>query len=155
MSSEKAQEQPPKEEKKVGSILTAIFKSIATEETEIERLRQELAQTRNFEAQILFNKINTDGNSSISDAELLTFLKDNGTEASVEDCQAVIAEFDSSGDKQLQYDEFLNMMLPAANESLREYVLYGRRGFVDPRSPVEPMVVSIAAKILKGEVQLQ
>jgi rubrerythrin len=62
------------EPRKVANIVTSIFKSIATEETEIERYRQELAQMNNFDSKILYDKINADGNDHISDAELLEFI---------------------------------------------------------------------------------
>ena len=50
---------------------------------------------------------------------------------------------------------FLNMVMPAANESLREYALYGRRGYVDPRAPLSGLVTSIASKILGAELAMQ
>ena len=137
-------------------MVTGIFKAIATGETEIERYRQELAQTRDFDAKILFDKINTNGDDHISAEELLKFMTDNNIkDATVENCQAIIAEYDGSGDKSMQYDEFLNMVMPAANESLREYAMYGRRGYVDPRAPLSGLVSNLASKLLGAEVTMQ
>ena len=44
--------------------------------------------------------------------------------STLEECQAIIAEFDSSQDGILSYDEWLNIFLPAANAGLRDYCLY-------------------------------
>jgi hypothetical protein len=55
----------------------------------------------------------------------------------------------------MQYDEFLNMVMPAANESLREYALYGRRGYVDPRAPLSSLVSTLFSKLAAAEIQMQ
>ena len=81
--------------------------------------------------------------------------ENNVKDATAENCQGIIAEYDSSGDKTMQYNEFLNMVMPAANESLREYALYGRRGYVDPRAPLSGLVTNLVSKILGAELAMQ
>jgi hypothetical protein len=46
------------------------------------------------------------------------------------------------------------MVMPAANESLREYSMYGRRGYSDPKSPLPSMVVSVFIKIIESEIKM-
>jgi len=73
----------------------------------------------------------------------------------VDDCQAVIDEFDSSGDHTMQYLEFQNIFLPAANQSLRDYCLYRRvpSYYNDPSKPLAVSVSSLAIRILEAEIR--
>ena len=78
---------------------------------------------------------------------------DNGVlGVTLDDCKDIIAEFDSNQDGTLNYDEFLNIFLPAADYGLRN-VQY----FPDPRaSPfnvlgMPPSVPAMAARILERE----
>jgi len=78
-------------------------------------------------------------------------------DVSVKDCQDIIAEFDSSADGQMNFDEFLNVFLPAASMSLREYCLYSKRVptyYNDYRRPLSVAVSSMAVRILDREKQL-
>ena len=61
----------------------------------------------------------------------------------------VITEFDSDQDGHLTYDEFLNIFLPAANESARQYVLYNKKQ--SSGDMVSPQVIKLATKILELE----
>lgn len=42
-------------------------------------------------------------------------------------CREIIVEFDGDLDKNLIFEEFLNIFLPAANEGLRNYCLFHKR----------------------------
>lgn len=75
----------------------------------------------------------------------------------LQECQAIIAEFDSSQDGLLNYDEFLNVVLPAASMSLREYCLYSKRVpsyYNDPNKPLSVAVSSMVVRILERERNL-
>ena len=72
--------------------------------------------------------IDEEGNNKISVEELQQFMFDNFIKG-VSDkvvCE-IITEFDSDQDGHLTYDEFLNVVLPASNESARKYVLYNKK----------------------------
>jgi len=71
----------------------------------------------------------------------------------VEDCAGVISEFDSSADGTMQYFEFQNLVLPAANQSLRDHVVYGRRPYSDPNQPLAVQVSSAFIRILELEIK--
>ena len=71
--------------------------------------------------------------------------------ATIENCSEIIAEFDSSGDGTMQYEEFLNMVLPAANQGLRDYCLYGRRVYLHPSRPLPTEITHAAVRILEKE----
>lgn len=83
---------------------------------------------------------------------MLKFLEDNKVKVSLDDCKEFIAEFDSNQDGTLNYDEFLNIFLPAADYNLRNIEFYP-----DPRaSPfnvggMPTSVPSMAARILDKE----
>jgi len=54
-----------------------MFISIAIEESDIERLRQGLAQIREFSPKVLFDAINKNGDEHITAEEFLVFMKNN------------------------------------------------------------------------------
>ena len=84
----------------------------------------------------------------------MNFLQDNYVKnPTIEECQAVIGEFDSSGDGSMQYEEFLNAVLPATNQSLRDYCMYGRR-MPYPRGQLPISVSSLATRIFEREISL-
>jgi hypothetical protein len=73
----------------------------------------------------------------------------------LEDCQQIIDEFDSSADKSMQFFEFQNLILPAANQSLRDYVTYRRvpSYLNDPNKPLAISVSSLFIRILEQEIR--
>ena len=121
-------------------------------------MRQELAQTRDFDPRSLFERLDTSKDGSINAQELQAFMADNYVkDVEVQQCQEIIAEFDSSQDGLLNYDEFLNVILPAASMSLREYCLYSKRVpsyYNDPSKPLSVAVSSMVVRILERERNL-
>lgn len=109
---------------------------------------------REFDPQNLFDRINANRDDHITAEELHKFLADNFVKnVTVEDAQSIINEFDSSADGTMQYFEFQNMVLPAANQSLRDYVVYGRRTYQDPKQPLSVQVSSTFIRILELEIK--
>ena len=45
--------------------------------------------------------------------------------ATKEICAEIISEYDTDADQKLSLEEFQNMVLPAANEAIRSFVLQG------------------------------
>ena len=155
-------------------LVTELFRSIAIDETDvssphfifvnfsifqIERLRQELAQIRDFDPRVLFERIDErNKDSKITPKELLDFLQDNYMKhITLEDCQEIVKEFDSSLDGCLNYDEFLNIFLPAANANLRQYCLYHKQVasyYTSNKRPLPVSVTSMAVRILEKEKTL-
>ena len=74
------------------------------------------------------------------------------------DCAEIIAEFDTSEDGTLVYEEFINLFAPATNMALREQVLYGQPTAIDyyiDKTPDIPVsVVSLVVRILERERDL-
>lgn len=136
-------------------LVTDLFRIIAVEESDIERLRQVFSHMREFtmNQRALFDIFDTSKDGKITDAEMHKFMVDNLIAGvTIDDCRDIIAEFDSNQDGTLNYDEFLNIFLPAADYNLRNIEYYP-----DPRaSPflvggMPTSVPSMAARILDRE----
>lgn len=136
-------------------LVTDLFHIIAVEESDIERLRQVFSHMREFtmNQRSLFEAFDTTKDGKITDAEMLQFMVDNLVpNVTIDDVRDIIAEFDSTQDGTLNFDEFLNIFIPAADYNLRnvEYIQ-------DPRlSPfnmggMPTSVAAMAARILDRE----
>ena len=115
-----------------------------------------MAQIRDFEPRTLFERMDGEKqDSKITAKELHAFLKDNYIKSSsLEECQTIITEFDSSLDGSLSYDEWLNVFLPAANAGLRDYCLYTKQVasyYTSNARPLPVSVTSMAVRILEKE----
>lgn len=136
-------------------LVTELYKVIAIEESDIERLRQVFSHMREFtmNQRALFDIFDTTKDGKITADEVLKFMVDNLVAGiNIDDCREIIAEFDSNQDGTLNYDEFLNIFLPAADYNLRNVQYHP-----DPRmSPfnvggMPTSVPSMAARILDRE----
>jgi hypothetical protein len=117
-------------------------------------MRQELAQTRDFDPRVLFERLDRSEDSHVSAEEVLKFLTENYVkDTTLSEARDIIAEFDSSLDGTLQYDEFLNCFLPAANISLRDFCIYNKRvvSHYARQSRLPISVSSMAVRILERE----
>lgn len=130
-----------------------LFKTIALEESDIERLRQDFGTYREFtrDQKALFRVFDKDDDGKIALEEMQAFLTDQKVEG-VQAAAAVIAEFDSTQDGQLNFDEFLNIFLPAGGVGLRSAEWHA-----DPRvqtldGGLPSSVTSMAARILEREI---
>lgn len=136
-------------------LVTDLFKVIAIEESDLERLRQVFSHMREFtqNQRALFEIFDTTKDGKVSAEEMLKFMQDNMVnDVVIGDCKEIIAEFDSTQDGTLNYDEFLNCFLPAADYNLRNIEYYP-----DPRSSpfnsggLPSSVPAMAARILDRE----
>lgn len=111
-----------------------------------------MANVRDFDSRNLYDRINSNGDQKITADELCAYMTDNFVKgATIENCTEIIAEYDSSGDGSLSYEEFLNMVLPAANQGLRDYCLYGRRVYLHPSRPLPLEITHAAVRIFEKE----
>ena len=138
----------------VSRFITDLFRTIAIEESDIERMRQELAQTRDYDPRNLFERMDVSKDGNITADELQKFLSENYVkDTTIEECHDIIAEFDSNMDGTMAYDEFLNCFLPAANISLRDYCIYNKRvaSYYNQQPALSVSVSSMAVRILERE----
>jgi Ca2+-binding EF-hand superfamily protein len=102
----------------------------------------------------IYERLDRSRDSHVTAEELLKFLTENYVkDTTLVECKDIIAEFDSNMDGTLAYDEFLNCFLPAANISLREYIIYNKRvaSYYTQSSTLPISVSSMAVRILERE----
>lgn len=99
--------------------MVQLFKIIATEEIEIERLRialQKLGQLQDEDYRLIFESVDTSRAGFIRAEEMKAFYDGNNTgpeNISLEQCQQVIAEYDANEDGMLAFEEFVSLIRPS------------------------------------------
>lgn len=133
--------------------VTNLFKTVALEEGDIERLRQVFAHMREFSANQrgLFDQFDTTKDGKVTAEEIVGFLNNNLVKGTgVPAAKAVIAEFDSNQDGTLSFDEFINIFMPAADVRGLDWHPDPRNATLDGSLPSS--VPSMAARILEREL---
>jgi Ca2+-binding EF-hand superfamily protein len=100
----------------------SIFIAIADHELGIEKQRQYLARLEEFEPYATFIRLDRSNNGYLTATEIFKFLKDNGLEASIEDCDYLISFFDSDEDGALNYTDYMQMVITCDDSDLRATV---------------------------------
>jgi hypothetical protein len=80
-------------------LVTDLFRVVALEESDIERLRQVFSHMREFtmNQRALFEIFDTTKDGKVTSEEILKFLQDNLVNGvNLDDCREIIAEFDST-----------------------------------------------------------
>ena len=109
-----------------------LFLTIAEHESNIEEVRADLAALTDFSPVQLFKHINEERDDRLKVDEMVQFMFDNGvtgTDTNEVIVREMIQEFDIDLDGTLNYDEFLNLVLPATDEKLRNLCI--RRSELD------------------------
>lgn len=75
-------------------------------------------------------------------------------DVSLDECQAIIAEFDANLDGTMDFNEYSNCVLPATNQMLRDYCLYGHKQFEYQSDQAKGVPASLVARILHKEKEL-
>jgi Ca2+-binding EF-hand superfamily protein len=100
-------------------LLKRLLLTISKGEKSIERQRQKLARNDKFEPYAAFMRVDRDENGVVGSVEILRFLRENGVEEATEaDCYLIVKYFDSDEDGYLNFQDFLQMLLPCDNQYL-------------------------------------
>ena len=92
-------------------------------ERSIERQRQHVAVIPEFEPHAAFQRINRNQDGHISSMELLQFLRSNNVEDATEaDTAYIVKFFDSDEDGVLDYEDFLQLVMPCDDAYLRSAI---------------------------------
>ena len=117
--------------------------------------RQELAGHPDFEPMKVFETLNVDKSGSLDLAQFMEFFNAQYLKPEQHIVEALIQEFDSEARKSLGFDEFCQMILPAANSGLRSLSM-GRRDspYFRPSAPIPYEVISLLVRLLDKELSL-
>ena len=88
-------------------------------ERQIEIVRQILAEQKDFEPYAAFRRLDRLRKAALSSADLVNFLADNSVYYTERQLRPVVRHYDQDGDGMLSYNEFLRLVLPQDNPTLR------------------------------------
>ena len=95
--------------------------NLAEKEKKVEINRQVLGGDKEFDAYQVFAYLDTESKNYINEVNIINFLqKRNGIPCSIEEIEFLIFLYDENFDAKLSYMEFLNLVLPDNNYSLRK-----------------------------------
>ena len=93
--------------------------AVGNGELSVENLRQQLAHNREFEAFSVFVRLDRAQDGVLDAHDIADFLRGNGHSYGLADVTHLVRYFDIDGDGALNYTEFLQMILPCDNLTLR------------------------------------
>lgn len=122
----------------------------------LEAARQSLCSIRDFAPHSAFERIDRDFSGVVSALEIVNYMRDNGIYHVAEgEAFSLVEFFDSDGNKRLQFQEFLQMILPCEDNLLRNITL-DRPARRVARFEVLPRDIELAlASVIEKEIDLQ
>eukprot|EP01017_Pseudomicrothorax_dubius_P035761 TRINITY_DN5056_c0_g1_i1.p1 TRINITY_DN5056_c0_g1~~TRINITY_DN5056_c0_g1_i1.p1 ORF type:complete len:597 (+),score=162.32 TRINITY_DN5056_c0_g1_i1:82-1872(+) len=137
------------------TLLVDLILSIAEHERQIEILRQFLAEYDEAEPYALFRRLDRQRKGRVDARDLHQFLQENGaTRYTVDECHMTIHHYDRDKDGQLRFAEFLPVVLPANDPSLRTAAAQRPNFEVRPEERLSPDVEATLAQLLAREVEI-
>jgi len=103
-------------------LLTDLLLKISEGEREIEILRQILCEQDDFEPYAAFKRIDRSSTGFLSASDFLHFLSENEIFHLEQHASTFVKRYDIDDDSRLKYSEFLSIVLPANNPTLRAKV---------------------------------
>ena len=99
------------------------FKTIIEFNNNIEILREKLCETENFNPIKLFIQLDFEKNGFLTPKNIIYFLKQTKTNYETRFINTLIHTYDKDRDFNLNFSEFLNVILPNNNPTLKENIL--------------------------------
>ena len=132
--------------------VTKLFINLFEGERSSEISRENLAIQRDFDAYQIFQRIDRERKNYIDEYNLVDFLRNNNVYCTAAEVKIMLSFYDSNYDGNLNYTEFLNMILSDANYSLRR-LARDRIGYSS--SNVLPYDVEYSlTRLLESELEL-
>lgn len=104
--------------------LKNLLVAVGDGERDIEAARQRLCNIRDFAPHSAFERMDRSMNASVSSLEIINFLRDNAIyHVGESEAFALVQFFDSNGNGRLNFQEFLQMLLPCEDNLLRNITL--------------------------------
>lgn len=127
--------------------------SIAGEQEEVvERQRQQLAQSPNFEPYAAFQRIDVEGTGDLDAFDFYRFLRQRIGDVTELDTALIVNFFDSNSDGKLTYGDFLSLILPCGDQELRAEVTQ-RENY--KATQITPAIEMQLVELLDSEIGLQ
>lgn len=115
-----------------------------------------MARHPDFEPFKLFAWIDRNNNGEVGPIELHEFMSGQYMHATMEDCDDFITEYDGTQNRRLDFDEFCQLVLPSANQSLRHIATSRRYSpYFQSDKPIPYEVLSLTTRLMDKELQLQ
>ena len=99
--------------------VTKLFINLFEGERSVEISRENLAIQRNFDVYQIFQRIDREGKNYIDEYNVVDFLKNNSVYCTTAEARLILSFYDSNYDGNLDYTEFLNLILSDSNYNLR------------------------------------
>ena len=96
-----------------------LFINLFEGERSVESCRENLAIQRDFDAYQIFQRVDRERKNYIDEYNLVDFLKNNSIYCTNTEARLMLSFYDSNSDGNLNYTEFLNMILSDSNYSIR------------------------------------
>lgn len=136
------------------NILIDLFNTMANKEEVVERERQNLASLKTFDPLAVFQSIDTDRDGLVDSRDICSFMSSLGFNRWTDkDFDFVINYFDSSNSRKLNYNDFMQILLPCTNDFLRNEALNRKPQMYGlPKSGLSPEVTDSLWALLEKEV---
>lgn len=118
-----------------------LFYSVGVREQEIDKFRESLCQSIDFEIYTAFRFLDSEVRGSLSATDFEIFLRKNKRIYDYGYLQLFIAQYDGNLDGRLSINEFSRFVLPATNDLLRDTVAL--------RTPYTTLTVEMQANLLQ------
>lgn len=101
------------------SRVVKLFINLFEGEKSVEISRENLALQREFDAYQIFQRFDRERKNYIDEYNVVDFLKENSIYCTNSEARLMLSFYDSNYDGNLNYTEFLNMILSDSNYSIR------------------------------------
>ena len=96
-----------------------LFINLFEGERTVELTRENLAIQRDFDAYQIFQRVDRERKNFVDEYNIVDFLKSNSIYCTNSEARLILSFYDSNSDGNLNYTEFLNMILSDSNYSIR------------------------------------
>ena len=134
--------------------LARLIITISEMERQIEINRQIVAEQPLFEPYAAFQRIDREGKDYITPTDLNKFMLDNRVNAMEKECYYVLKFFDTTGLGRLSYTDFLQMVLPTDNPTLRELATQRPNYEVGTKDRLNYEIEHALTRLLEKEIEL-
>lgn len=140
---------------KAQELMSELLVTYIEYEEKIEVLRQFLCSNELFDLYSAFNRIDRTRDGFITPMKLINFMRDNGVTTITESqCYFMIKYFDSDLDGKLHFPDFMQIILPCTNSTMRSEVTQRMQMDCPPDQYLRLDVEQDMVRLFKMELEL-